>query len=372
MALQFTDGFDEYTAVGDLYQRRWVNSAPTAEVEFSSSLGRYGGGCITLLDAATTGWLRRQILPEADASASNTMCVAFAFKTAAATTPSAVNVLGGIYTFDRGNDTPGGTNFAGFTMYINTDGTFGMGYYGDNTPSVAHSTSTSVCDTNWHWIEIAVKNANSGGIVSVYLDGVQEINFSGDTFVSSGSATDPVNGIVFEANSTQDTTYYIDDIICYDDETAVTTGDLTYTASYPIGDSRIETIVPNGAGTNSGWTASAGVNYTCVDESPHTNDTDYVSSTAAAQTDTYAFGNLAGTISTCHAVHVNTYLKADGPGTADVKAVALSSGSTTEGATITARTAYRLDQTNIPLDPNTSSAWTTAGINAAEFGVDSQ
>ena len=375
MALKFCDSMDAHTEMADVLLKGYrTNVFNTARWDIATTGGRNGGGAIELKDT-TSAMVDIRPYKGVAPSSGNTFCFGFSFKSASATLPSARTwfmscgreSLQANKFFHPGVDLNGACHFG-----INTSGILQCADFSANTTTLNSSptatASTNICDGNWHWIEIAVVNSSTTGLCSVYIDGSQEINVTTD--FRNGSGTSETDVITFENNSTQQSSWYIDDLIIYDDDTS--TAGLDYAADFPLGLIEIELLKPNGAGTNSAWTASAGDNYACVDETVPNMNTDYVESTASGQTDTYAFGNLTGSVSAVKSVMVNVYAQNDASRSKSYKAVALSSSSTTEGATVTPPSQYRISQTEIVNDPNTGSAWAEAAVNAAEFGVDSQ
>lgn len=138
-----------------------------------------------------------------------------------------------------------------------------------------------------------------------------------------------------------------------------------------LGECRIETLFPTGAGTNTNWTPSTGSNYACVDENPPNSDTDYVSSSVVNTTDTYAFGNLTTSgITGVKAVQTSAFAKSVSTPVRVLNGVVLS-GATTAAGTLDniTTTSYKFLETSHDVNPDTSTVWTETTVNAAEFGV---
>jgi hypothetical protein len=79
--------------------------------------------------------------------------------------------------------------------------------------------------------------------------------------------------------------------------------DVIFDDSTWVGPSSIQGLVPTGAGATTQFDPSTGSNYACVDEVP-ASDTDYIYTNTANDVDTYACGNLTGTINSVKAVQV--------------------------------------------------------------------
>lgn len=130
---------------------------------------------------------------------------------------------------------------------------------------------------------------------------------------------------------------------------------------------RIAYSLPNGAGTNAGWTGTFNqVNpVVCTDATSNT-------STVAAQKTTYAFGDIAlpgGDV--VKGVFHWVRGKNDGAGPSNIKSVCRSAGTDYPAAANAGGIglAYNaLPAARYDVDPATGLAWTQAGFNAAEFG----
>jgi hypothetical protein len=137
-----------------------------------------------------------------------------------------------------------------------------------------------------------------------------------------------------------------------------------------LGPIHIETLLPNGVGTNSAWTVLTGPsNYQDVDENPPDGDTTYVSTSTVSNKDSYDFANLSMTAGTIHTVQVNHYARNAGIGTRTIDtAIESNVTSTTSGNTNTPSGSYKFLRDSIEQDPDAAAAWTVSTFNAAEFG----
>ncbi|PSJ50518.1 hypothetical protein C7I85_30010 [Mesorhizobium soli] len=134
----------------------------------------------------------------------------------------------------------------------------------------------------------------------------------------------------------------------------------------------IDTLRPNAAGDSAALQRfGAATNWQAVAETAADGDTSYVYSGTSGNVDLYNFADLATTPSAITAVIVNNHVRAEGAGTINVRAKAKRSTSTANGDTIEiAGTAYRNIQQAFTTDPSTSAAWTAAGVNAAQIGLE--
>ena len=136
-----------------------------------------------------------------------------------------------------------------------------------------------------------------------------------------------------------------------------------------LGDCRVELQLPDGAGNSTDWTPSTGSNYQCVDETAPNSDTDYVSNRTAGDHDSYTFDDIVTVDGEIYAVQTNMFARKNDAGTRQIKSLIRSGGSDyATGTTHTLIDSYKYYPDIYEHDPDTSSAWTISGVNAAEFG----
>ena len=249
--------------------------------------------------------------------------------------------------------------FNATTLLINISAQGGLGTslkaYSSTANLLATGTKTFVVDTTY-FIEVHIKIADSGGRVEVKVDGVSDIDFTGDTKPDANTQFDKVR-LGYCGIATATTYAYFDNFVMDD-------------AAW-IGDTKIQAIVPTGAGNATNWTPSAGSNFACVDEKP-ASDADYVSINSNDVTDTYVAGDLVGTVDSIKCVQVQSRTRTDGsPTPTNLKLVIRRSStdylSGDKTVPIAEKGLFNLWET----DPSTSVAWIEAGVNAAEIGIKS-
>ena len=216
--------------------------------------------------------------------------------------------------------------------------------------------SGSIIDTNfianigkWDFYEIsAVIHATAGSIV-LKRNGEIITNLTGlDT--DFGYSYFDTFMIRYANNS-----FYIDDIYITDDGF--------------LGDVRIRGFVPDSNGSTNNFTPSAGSNYQCVDETPDTDDTDYVSSNSPGDIDLY--GITTGALADVKGIQVRNSTRKDDAGTREVRAIVRSNGSNYNGDTVEPIDSYSGVCKQIwETDPDDSNAWTQTKLEAAEFGLE--
>src|SRR5262245_23734828 len=139
-----------------------------------------------------------------------------------------------------------------------------------------------------------------------------------------------------------------------------------------LGDCRVDCLMPTGDGSNSAWTPSTGTTHaTLVDDAAPNDNTDYLASATSGARDTHALGNLPAMSGPAiqGVQHVISAAK-DDAGTRQLQSCLKSGGTTQSGATHTLTTSYAFYKQIWETDPNTSTTWTAAAIDALEAGVE--
>lgn len=191
-----------------------------------------------------------------------------------------------------------------------------------------------------------------------------------------------VNGILVGSNTDVDTQYLgpfnrfrfglSDSYVSYGDSYLL---DLTGAQNNDVlGSFHIQGIFPNANGANSDWTPSSAVdNYTLVNEAPP-DEVDYVESNTTDEQDLYNYEDLMGTWDEIFGIQMSTRVFLDSAGSETAGIICDSNGTEdsanfTVDSTTIGNAGERAFQRIIELDPDTSNAWDTAGIDAAQFGI---
>jgi hypothetical protein len=137
-----------------------------------------------------------------------------------------------------------------------------------------------------------------------------------------------------------------------------------------IGPTSIQGLVPTGAGATTGFTPSTGANYAAVDEVP-ASDADYVYTNTPNVVDTYALGNLTGTINSVKAVQVQARCMQEGsPAVPKVQLVTRPASTDRVSASKSVQTFVPKSVFNIwELNPEDSAAWEQADVDGMEIGI---
>lgn len=234
---------------------------------------------------------------------------------------------------------------------------------GDRNGTILATSTTPIVMNSWHYIEMKATIADAGGECIVRIDGVDRINFTGDT--RNGGTSALVDGVLFPGSSFTAGVRTIDDLyVC--DATGTVNNNF-------LGDIKIETLYPNGNGVHSqlmGSDANQVDNYLLVDEPGTPSTADYVASGTVADKDTYTFSNLVTPTGPVLGTQINMHANKTDSGSRSIKALALSGGSTATGSVKPLQTTYNTHLQVQETDPNGGGAWTIASVNAAEFGVE--
>ena len=211
------------------------------------------------------------------------------------------------------------------------------------------------------YIEIATLVADAGGSLIIRFNGVEVINFSGDT--RNGGTLAGIDTLGLGCSSVGTSIVYIDDMYVLD-----STGSAPYNNF--LGDVRVYMLNPTGAGTNTQWAPDTGSNYARVNEVPY-SAANYVQSGTSGQRDTYTMADLPGSgMGTIYGVQTNIIAKKTDAGSIAIKPTIISGGTTYYGTAKLLATNDTIISDIRTQDPNTSSSWTTAGVNALEAGME--
>lgn len=213
----------------------------------------------------------------------------------------------------------------------------------------------------WHHVEFYVEISDTVGVAKVWVDGVLEINLTGQDTKNGGTGFIDRWECLGTATPNSVSRWNYTDIVIYD-----TTGGM----AAPLGDLRVATIRPTGNGNSSQFTGSDGNstdNYLLVDEVAVNDDTDYVESSTVGQKDTYAFGDLtvAGTV---YAVKLYPHARKDDAGMRKIVSVARLSGTEEDSAEKNLTAAFNTIP-DLRLTKPGGGSWAVSDVNSAEFGV---
>jgi hypothetical protein len=346
MALLFADGFDLYADIAQVRGAGWIDTSNAAAQTFSTNGGRYGGGCLVNSTASTGWYVTPQIFVPGD-----TFYVAFHFYLTNRAATTAGNVLFQPLQEDAS------AHFG--RLEINSSGDI-LAYSAANV--LLQTAAAALSDATWHFIEIkwVLGTDNVTGEIVVRVNESTVINQTAiDTFDASSDFCMALR-MMGSAGGCK-----IDDFVCFDDSGSEFNA---FTGSF-----KIDTLIPNGDGNHTAWTASAGNDYQCVDDAigVANDDTDYISSATATQKTSLEMTNLSDTPVAVYAVqHRHRSKKAD-VGDRTIRGFLRTASTDYAGTTQGLSTDYVWHRGGIwSVNPNTSVAWSVSQISALEAGVE--
>lgn len=225
----------------------------------------------------------------------------------------------------------------------------------DNTITIVATGSTALSTSTWYRIEVMTTTSASASNYEVKIDGVSEL---------SGTCTqgNTNNGFIRLGKQTNYNSNTVD--FYYDD--------LALSDSAYLGAGEIKRMAPDSDGSTQQWTSgTAPSDYTQIDEQTP-SDTDYVQSNGSASQ--LALFNLessssAGISGTINAFMAIARIKENATGTSSNIVRVKSSSATNDTSALNYTTTYAYTHKLTTVDPNTSAAWTTGGLDAVEIGT---
>lgn len=234
--------------------------------------------------------------------------------------------------------------------------------------SLGDSGSPAVTAEAYTHIETMVTIDNSAGQVEVRVNGVTVLSISGvDTAATANIETSQVQITV---NGTQPnpgvTTWYIDDIYCYDD-----TG--SYNNDF-IGDRRVYTLFPNADTAQADWSPSTGGDgYAMIDEADPNDDTDYIftsGGTSPNPVSEFDLDDLPAGVSAVSAVSLIHRSRKTDAGDANIQLSAVSGSFETAGADNPMTEVYTYYEDVIEADPDTAAPFTPTAVDSLKLKIE--
>lgn len=229
--------------------------------------------------------------------------------------------------------------------------------YGGAAGTTLIATGTTVLSANtWYQIRFnSTQGAN--GAYALLINGVSEL--SGTANNGTTNWTNAVFGKTLNANS-QTVDFFYDDIVVDD-------------AAYPAGAAAVLGIIPTANGSTMTWTGGTGASdYQEVDEVPF-NDADYVQCPTSGNPNValFAMQNCAtvGITGTILGVKATARGRENTSVTSALLVRIYSAGATSDSATLNGTTTVTPRGWIALTDPNTSSAWSTGGVDGVEMGM---
>jgi hypothetical protein len=221
--------------------------------------------------------------------------------------------------------------------------------------------NTVLAVDTWYYLEFKTSVHPSTGTYEVRIDGVVEMQGSGNT---SGGGANVITSVIIGSPGAGQSWYFDDFYIC--------DGTGPAPQNTFLGPVRIETLLPQTdavqAGSNAGLTPSQGTDHgALVDEVPP-NTSDYNASATVGAKDTYNYPpmTLHGAIL---GVQTVLYVQKSDAAARTVCAVLRSGGADYDGANVAPATTYKYFSEARGLNPAGATAWTESAIAALEAGM---
>lgn len=204
----------------------------------------------------------------------------------------------------------------------------------------------------WHHIEVQFTVANSG-LVTVKVDGAVAVAGVGD-FETLGGATYTSFVLYGDEN-----TNIVDDITIQTDDTSIPPF---------LGDHKISVQFTDADTAQADWTGA----YTDIDDPVGSSDGDttYITSATLNAKSEFSLTNLSDTPTVIHAVQLVTEARKTDAGSRAVTPYLLSGSTREDGTEFSTSETYSTSTNVYQLNPDTSTAWTEATVNALILGVE--
>jgi hypothetical protein len=352
MSLLFYDGFDHYSDAQRTASGQWTTAvtAGGATIAITAGIGRSNSGLRFTTFGDTTAYILKTLnVAPGDAS----FVLGFWYK--ASTMPGSSHGVCSILD----STTPQ------VTLTVKADGTLEI-RRGSNSGTVLGTTTLSISAGAGHYIVFSGTVGNAGS-ASIQVDGVTWLTVAGVDTQNTANAS--WSGIRFGhlnegQTSSPQVSHDIDDVYLLDGVDGTATQKAAYNAS--LGDCKVVTIQPTSDGTYSQFLRSTGsTSFALLDESPPTDDTDYVESSTIG--DRVSCGYVVPAGGAIRSLWLAQYAKKSDAGTRAVRDFVRISGTDYDGSTdLTLATSYQWLQNLRTFNPASSAAWTSGSV---EFGV---
>jgi hypothetical protein len=338
MALLWIEGFEGYgTATNSAPQPVGVIGRKYPYTAFEQNMdlevGRLGGYCLELPGASAMG--------TPSLTTDDTLIVGFAFRV------------------------DGSSNLTLMALWDGASKNVNLRYnktsleleiYLDNV-LLETTSGLGIANHTWYWIEMAVKTNGSVGTYDVELSGVNILSDTGiDTQTGSNAWSSSIRWFGGGTTNRWDDMY-----VC--DSTGSTNNGM-------LGNVKVIGLSPNADDTANFGTSTPNVShYANVDENPSDDDTSYVEDSTANVTDLYDYETLSGS-GDIFGLQINTQCRETDAATFSLITPIKSNGTQSDDAgTVVGTTSYTTRSRVSEIDPDTSAAWTFAGVDAAKFGI---
>lgn len=213
--------------------------------------------------------------------------------------------------------------------------------------------STILTSNTWYYAEIKAFINGASGTCEVHLNGISASPEITSTTGNFGSTN--LDSVMVHPSTN---TYTTDDYYACDTSGSTNTGFL--------GDVRVATLAPSGAGSHAQFTPLSGANYQNVDDATPDDDTTYNYDANPGDIDSFPTAGVPSG-ATVYGVQENVYARKDDVGARQI-APLVRQGGTDYPGTAAALSAQYIYYSQIYNQDPTGSNWTAANLNADEFG----
>ena len=345
MALLWVEGFEKYGGVGSVpsshgYDVLGMKYSTSNVSSMNLVTGRFGGIALQLADN-----LSRLATPHLG-SPSDTLISGIAFKITAITSDASVLLFQG---------PGGGESTISITVLASREFRLRNMFV-----TLQDSTTANIQDDTWYYLELKVTAADSGGTAIVHLDGVEIINFTGDT----NFLYERYGSVLLRPYTFSDAMQFDDWYIC--DDTGSTNNDF-------LGDCRVEVLTPN-SDASGNWTANSGGNLYGMVDAAALDAVDYIHDTVSGNQALFGSNCLSANASTgvVQGVMVTCDTQQSGRFNKYAKMITQngSGGTIQESGNFPPGTDAPMNSTQImEVDPD-GATWTQNTVNTFRMGVE--
>lgn len=213
----------------------------------------------------------------------------------------------------------------------------------------------------WYYIEVKAKNHDTTGTLEAKINGTSVLSLT--SLDTKGTALTYYNHVKL---------YGVSTVLPRYDDLYICNGAGSVNNDF-LGPIVVKELRPNADDTNNFVTASpSATHYENVDEAVSDENTSYNQGNAAGAQELYGYDTLSG-LATVTGVALDSNLRNNTDTDEDFQHYVDSNGTTANSANVTIGvSSFNTFAYIVELDPDTSSAWTTSGVNAAKFGIELQ
>lgn len=215
-------------------------------------------------------------------------------------------------------------------------------------------------------VEVMVTFSDTVGAVEVRVDGATVISLTDVDTVATALVESSQVILGQEGLLSGVAAMYMDDLFCYDDS-----GSFNNTF---IGDRRVLTLFPDGDTSQADWSWNAGPTaYQAISEVAPDDDTTYIFANpggSPAPASEFEIADLPEGVSSISAVVVVNRMRKTDAGVANTQPSLVSATSETAGVDYALSEAYTYYHDVFEVDPDTSSPFTPAALNAARIKIE--